>query len=362
MIRNGLLRTVARIPFRKRLPNQSDPHFSIEPEQWDIIGRPPPKLENDPSTGWSQKSRRVGVLAQKVGMTHDWDSWLNFVPLTIIHIPGCYVAQVKTKEKDGYTAVQVASGYTKPKNMKKPQVGHLAKFGVTLPKNKIAEFRVSEDALVPSGTEITASHFIPGQYLDITGISKGKGFQGPMKRWGFGGGPASHGNSKSHRSHGSTGNCQDPGKVWKGKKMAGRMGGERVTVKNLVLFKVDPVNNLLYVRGAVPGCISSWIQVKDAKNKEFKEIPPFPTHIKVPGEVEEEKIMFVPKPTDLVWEVEDIEQAQTHYKDVEREKIYAERAEKEVKRGIRRKDEKKKRKEKKAERFEKNSIERAAKA
>merc|ERR1712137_491501 len=339
MIRSGIRSPGRVLLFRGRLPNARDPAFSIEPEQWDITGRPPPKLENDPQTGWTQKSRRVGVLAKKVGMTHDWDGWLNYIPLTALHIPGCFVAQVKTKEKDGYSAIQVAAGAST--NTKKPQRGHLEKFGITAPCAKIAEFRVTEDALVPSGTELTAHHFIPGQMLDVTGTSKGKGFQGPMKLWGFKGGPASHGTSKAHRSHGSTGNCRDPGKVWKGKKMAGRMGGEQVTVKNLVIFKIDPAKNLIYVRGAVPGATDSWVKVQDAKNKEFKEIPPFPTFLPKPdSEIDmSTKVMFVPKPDDLVWEVEDMEKAQTNYKDIERDKITADRAEKSLKHDERRKEE-----------------------
>jgi len=359
MRRNGILRAWNSLPLRKRLPNKSDPLLSIEPEIWDITGRPPPKLESDPTTGWTQKSRRVGVLAQKIGMTHTWDAWMSFVPLTAFHIPDCRVTQVKNKEQGDVVSVQVAAGYKKRKNIKKPQAGHLVKAGVNPTKPKMAEFRVTEDALVPLGTRIGAGHFIPGQYVDIIGVTKGKGTQGAMKKWGFSGGNASHGNSISHRSIGSTGNSQDPGKVWKGKKMAGEMGNTQVTIKNCLVYRVDPKNDLVWVKGAVPGNNLGWLRVQDARFKQFTSPPPFPT---ATGKQDlKPKEVIAPKPEEMTWVVEDVERAEIHYKEVEREKLIAGLEEKEVKRKVRRKAEKKERKSKKVARLTEKRNERKEK-
>jgi len=336
--------------------------FSYEPEHWEVTGAPPQIPESDPATGWTQQSRRVGALAQKVGMVHEFDDWLEFVPLTVLFIPGCHVIRQFTEEKDGYTALQLGSGWVHPKNVSKPVLGHLKKYGITQAKKKIQEFRVTPDALLPPGTEITANHYIIGQQVDVCGISKGKGFQGVVKRWGFAGGPASHGSSKFHRGHGSMSGCQDPGKVWKGKKMAGRMGNRRVTVKNLEIYKIDPLHNLIYVRGAVPGPEKGWVRLTDAKNKKFKEVPPFPTHIRSPDDDMSEKVMFVPKPKEQSWDMEDEDLRMRIQQEEEAAKIIEERAEKVVARSIKRKEQKLARKERKVEQHKKKLEVRSSKA
>ena len=277
------------------------------------------------------------------------------------------MAQVKTEETDGYTAIQVASGWIHPKNQSKPVLGHLKKHGIPQAKRHLQEFRVTPDALIAPGTELTADHYLVGQLVDVcansyvvpllhvlsllihTGNRRGKGFQGPMKRWGFKGGSASHGNSKAHRSHGGMGGCQDPGKVWKGKKMAGHMGAKRTTVKNLLVYKVDSVHNLVYIKGAVPGPAQGWVRLTDAKNKKFTEAPPFPTYQRTPGEELKEKVLFVPKPTNVTWDVEDIELRTNVYKDLEQQKLADSRSTKNTARVKRRREEKKVRSTKKME-------------
>src|SRR5919205_2046553 len=181
---------------------------------------------------------RTGLIAKKLGMTRVFTDEGNHVAVTVLKIDQCQVVAQRTRDRDGYTALQLGVGAAKVKNVTKPQRGHFAKAKVE-PKARLAEFRVSEDALVDIGAEITAAHFIPGQYVDVTGTSIGKGFAGGMKRHNFGGGRASHGASVTHRSHGSTGQRQDPGKVFKGKKMAGHLGNERITTQNLVVAKID---------------------------------------------------------------------------------------------------------------------------
>jgi len=353
MLRRGLLntrRTQYLLPVRGKFPGLNEKEvFSFEPEFWEVAGAPPEPVESDPTTGWTQDSRRVGTLAQKVGMIHEFDDWMSFVPLTVLFIPGCQVAQVKTAESDGYTAMQVASGWVHPKNQSKPVLGHLKKHGVPQAKRKIQEFRVTPDALLPPGTDLSADHYTVGQKVDVCAYSKGKGWQGPMKRWGFSGGNATHGNSKAHRSHGSMGGCQDPGKVWKGKKMAGRMGGKRTTVKNLLVYRVDPENNLVYVKGAVPGPSKAWVRLTDAKNKKFDQPPPFPTAFRRPHEPADETVLFVPKPSNVTWDVEDIELRTNVYKDIERQKLIDDRATRDVNKTKRRREEKKARKDKKLE-------------
>src|ERR1051325_2580678 len=195
---------------------------------------------------------RTGLIAQKLGMTRVFTGDGNHVAVTVLRVANCQVVAQRTQERDGYTAVQLGVGAAKVKNVTKPQRGHFAKAKVE-PKAKLAEFRVSDDALVEVGAEITAAHFVPGQYVDVTGTSIGKGFAGAMKRHNFSGLRATHGVSVSHRSLGSTGQRQDPGKTFKGKKMAGHMGAERVTTQNLVVVKTDPARGLVMVRGAVPG-------------------------------------------------------------------------------------------------------------
>ena len=195
---------------------------------------------------------RSGMIAQKVGMTRVFTDEGTHVPVTVLKVDGCQVVSVRTQDKDGYTAVQLGEGVRKPKHTTKPMRGHFAKAGVE-PKRKLVEFRVTEDALLDVGAELSVEHFVAGQKVDVTGTSIGKGFAGAMKRHNFSGLRASHGVSLSHRSHGSTGNNQDPGRVWKGKKMAGHMGDVRVTTQNLVIVSTDAERGLILVRGAVPG-------------------------------------------------------------------------------------------------------------
>ncbi len=218
---------------------------------------------------------RSGVIAQKLGMTRVFAGGGEHVPVTVLKLDGCQVVAHRTKDRDGYTAVQLGIGRAKVKNVSKAERGHFAAAKVE-PKMKLAEFRVEEDALLPVGAEITADHFVVGQYVDVSGTSTGKGFAGAMKRWNFGGLRATHGVSLSHRSHGSTGQRQDPGKVFKGKKMAGHMGAERVTTQNLVVVKTDPARGLVMVRGAVPGSKGGWVLVRDAVLKNPPKDAPRP--------------------------------------------------------------------------------------
>ena len=217
---------------------------------------------------------RTGVIAQKVGMTRVFDEFGQHVPVTMLKLDNVQVVAQKTKEKDGYTAVQLGYGKAKVKRTTKALRGHFAKAKVE-PKKKVVEFRVSDDALVDVGREIRANHFIAGQFVEIAGTSIGKGFAGGMKRHNFGGLEATHGVSISHRSHGSTGQCQDPGKVFKGKKMAGHMGDERVTTQNLQIVTVDEERNIVLVKGAVPGSKNGYVYVTDAAEPkvEAKEEP-----------------------------------------------------------------------------------------
>ncbi|MBO6816697.1 MAG: 50S ribosomal protein L3 [Rhizobiaceae bacterium] len=209
---------------------------------------------------------RSGVIAKKVGMTRVYtDEGVN-VPVTVLQMEKVQVVAQRTKEKNGYFAVQLGAGFAKVKNTTKPMRGHFATAKVE-PKRKVVEFRVSEDNLLPVGAEIIAAHYMPGQFVDVTGTTIGKGFQGGMKRHNFGGGRATHGNSISHRSHGSTGQCQDPGKVFKGKKMAGHMGATRVTTQNIQIVSVDVDRGLVLVKGAVPGPKGGWVTLKDAVKK-----------------------------------------------------------------------------------------------
>jgi large subunit ribosomal protein L3 len=216
---------------------------------------------------------RSGVIAQKVGMTRIFTDAGEHVPVTVLKVDSCQVVAHRTKDKNGYTALQVGVGKAKVKNVSKAERGRFAVAQVE-PKQKLAEFRVSEDAVIPVGAEITADHFIPGQFVDITGTTTGKGFAGGMKRWNFGGLRATHGVSVSHRSIGSTGGRQDPGKTFKNKKMPGHLGSERVTTQNLRVVQTDPERGLILVEGAVPGVAGGWIQVRDAvKRKLPKEVP-----------------------------------------------------------------------------------------
>ena len=216
---------------------------------------------------------RSGVIAQKVGMTRVFTDTGLHVPVTVLRLANCQVVAHRTKDKNGYVALQLGSGTRKVKNVTKAERGNFAIAKVE-PKRTVTEFRVSEDALIPVGAEITADHFVVGQYVDVTGTSIGKGFAGGMKRWNFSGLRASHGVSISHRSIGSTGGRQDPGKTFKNKKMAGHMGVDRVTTLNLKVVRTDVERGLILVEGAVPGAKGGWITVRDAvKKKPHKDVP-----------------------------------------------------------------------------------------
>ncbi|MFV0643145.1 MAG: 50S ribosomal protein L3 [Sphingomonadaceae bacterium] len=219
---------------------------------------------------------RTGVIAKKVGMTRLFQEDGRHVPVTVLALEDCQVVSHRTAERDGYVALQVGSGEAKQKNVAKPQREHFAKAEVPL-KVRVAEFRLdSEEALLPVGAKISADHFIAGQKVDITGYTQGKGFAGAMKRWGFGGLRASHGVSISHRSHGSTGNRQDPGRVFKNKKMAGHMGDRQRTQQNLEVVRADAERGLLFVKGSVPGSKNGWLVIRDAVKLPLPEGVPFP--------------------------------------------------------------------------------------
>jgi large subunit ribosomal protein L3 len=206
---------------------------------------------------------RTGVIAKKLGMTRLFQDDGRHVPVTVLQLDGLQVVARRETDRDGYTAVQLGAGAAKAKNVAKPQRGHFGKAEVE-PKAILAEFRVSEDNLLDVGAELSAEHFVPGQYVDIQGRTQGKGFAGAMKRWNFGGLRATHGVSVSHRSHGSTGQRQDPGKVFKNKKMAGHMGDKNRTQQNLEIVSTDVERGLIFVKGSVPGSKGGWLLVKDA--------------------------------------------------------------------------------------------------
>lgn len=206
---------------------------------------------------------RTGLLAKKLGMTRVYDDAGNHVPVTVLSLEGCSVIAQKTQERDGYSAVQLGAGEAKVKRVSKAERERFAKAGVT-PKQKLVEFRVADENLVDVGEELIAGHFLPGQKVDVSGTTIGKGFAGAMKRHNFGGLRATHGVSISHRSHGSTGQCQDPGKVFKGKKMAGHMGAVRRTQQNVEVARVEIEDGLILIRGAVPGSKGGWVEIRDA--------------------------------------------------------------------------------------------------
>ena len=222
---------------------------------------------------------RTGLIAQKMGMMRLFTEDGTHQPVTVLKMDGCQVVAQKTTERDGYSAVQVGFSDAKPKNTSKPMRGHFAKARVT-PRKKLVEFRVAEGNLVDVGAELSANHFVSGQKVDVCGTSIGKGFAGAMKRWNFGGLRASHGVSISHRSHGSTGQCQDPGRVFKGKKMAGHLGARRVTTLNLDLVDIDVARGLLFVKGAVPGSEGGYVMIRDAVKKAAPEGVPMPAGIR----------------------------------------------------------------------------------
>src|SRR5579864_9114781 len=223
---------------------------------------------------------RSGVVAQKLGMTRVFTETGEHVPVTVLQLAQCQVVAHRTKDKNGYVALQLGSGPRRTNNMSKADRGYFAKANVE-PKRKLAEFRVTEDALIPVGAEITADHFIPGQFVDVCGISIGKGFAGGMKRWNFRGLRATHGVSISHRSIGGTGGRQDPGKTFKNKKMPGHLGVERVTTLNLKVVQTDVERGLIMVEGAVPGVKGGWITVRDAVKKKLPDAAPKPGKFKL---------------------------------------------------------------------------------
>ena len=216
---------------------------------------------------------RSGLLAKKLGMTQVYDEAGNHIPVTVLSLEGCQVVAHKTQERDGYTAIQLGAGEAKPKRVSKAERERFAKASVT-PKRKLVEFRVAADNFIEVGASMSADHFVPGQKVDAAGITVGKGFAGAMKRWNFGGLRATHGVSISHRSHGSTGQCQDPGKVFKGKKMAGHLGAVRRTVQNLEVARVDAEQGLVLIKGATPGAKGAWIEIRDAvKGTKAADLP-----------------------------------------------------------------------------------------
>jgi large subunit ribosomal protein L3 len=225
-----------------------------------------------------ENAMRTGMIAQKMGMTRLFAEDGRHVPVTVLKVENCQVVAQKTLDRDGYYGLQLGVGTAKVKNVSKPERGHFAKAKVE-PKRRLGEFRVAEDALVEVGTEIKPSHFISGQMVDVVGTSIGKGFAGAMKRHNFAGLEASHGVSVSHRSHGSTGNSQDPGRVFKGKKMAGHMGDQRVTVQNLEVFSTDDDEGLILIRGAVPGSKGGFVLISDAVKKPRPEDAPYPAGV-----------------------------------------------------------------------------------
>jgi large subunit ribosomal protein L3 len=225
---------------------------------------------------------RTGVIAKKVGMTRLFQDDGRHVPVTVLALDNLQVVARREESRDGYNAVQLGAGAAKAKNLSKPQRGHFGKAEVE-PKARLAEFRVDEDGLLDVGAELTADHFVAGQLVDVQGVTQGKGFAGAMKRWGFKGLRATHGVSVSHRSHGSTGQRQDPGKVFKNKKMAGHMGARNRTQQNLEVVRTDALRGLIFVRGSVPGHKGSWLLVQDAAKVSRPDNVPYPAGLKGEG-------------------------------------------------------------------------------
>ena len=253
---------------------------------------------------------RTGLIAQKLGMTRRFDENGTHVPVTVLKLDNVQIVAQRTTDTDGYTALQLGWGAAKVKNVSKPMRGHFAKAKVE-PKRKLTEFRVADDALVDVGTELSATHFVPGQFVDVCGTSIGKGFAGGMKRHGFKGLRASHGVSINHRSLGSTGQCQDPGKVFKGKKMAGHMGAVRVTTQNLTIVDTDPERGLILVSGGVPGSKGGFVRITDAIKKVRPDDVPYPAGLKSDGAPEAEEVEA------LEVEAEDVVEAETATVEVE---------------------------------------------
>lgn len=229
---------------------------------------------------------RTGLIAQKLGMTRLFTDDGSHVPVTVLKVDNCQVVAVRTAEKDGYTAIQLGTGKAKVKNVTQPMRGHFAKAKLE-PKRKLVEFRVPKDGLLEVGAELSAEHFVAGQFVDVTGTSKGRGFSGVIRRHNFGGLRATHGVSVSHRSHGSTGQRQDPGKVFKNKKMAGHYGDARVTTQNLRVVATDGERGLIMIEGAVPGAEGGYVLVKDAAKRKPPKGLPFPAALRAAAPVAE---------------------------------------------------------------------------
>jgi large subunit ribosomal protein L3 len=229
---------------------------------------------------------RTGVLARKVGMTRFFDEDGSDVPVTVLSLDGCQVVAQRTQDKDGYVALQLGAGAKKAKRTSKALRGHFGK-ALVEPKRTLAEFRVSEDNLIDVGAEITADHFLAGQKVDVTGVTVGKGFAGAIKRWHFGGLRATHGVSVSHRSHGSTGQRQDPGKVFKNKKMAGHLGQDQRTTLNVTIFRVDAERGLIMIKGATPGTEGGWLKIRDAVKRAAPADLPKPGAFRLAGQTAE---------------------------------------------------------------------------
>jgi large subunit ribosomal protein L3 len=238
------------------------------------------------NTDSRHNGQRTGLIAEKLGMTRVFTEQGEHVPVTVLKVDRCQVVAVRRQDKDGYTAVQIGSGRARANKVTRAMRGHYAGAKVE-PKRRLMEFRVSEDAILDVGTELTADHFVPGQYVDVCATSIGKGFAGAMKRYNFRGLRASHGVSVSHRSHGSTGNCQDPGRVFKGKKMAGHMGATRVTTQNLEVVSADADRGLVLVKGAIPGAKGGIVRITDAIKETRPEEAPFPGGVRVAQETAE---------------------------------------------------------------------------
>ena len=263
-----------------------------------------------------ETTMRTGLIARKEGMTRIFGEDGVHVPVTVLKVDGCQVVAVRSLEKDGYVALQLGAGQAKVNRVAKPQRGHFSGAGV-VPKKKLVEFRVSADNLLSVGSELSAAHFVPGQYVDVVGTSIGKGFAGAMKRWNFGGLRATHGVSLSHRSHGSTGQRQDPGRVFKNKKMAGHLGDERVTTQNLEVVAVDLEDNLILVKGSVPGSDGAWILVSDAVKRPLPEGVPFPAGLREPSSsVSEEIVSEEPASEEPVLETQSLEEPVSEEKEV----------------------------------------------
>jgi large subunit ribosomal protein L3 len=232
---------------------------------------------------------RSGIIARKLGMSRVFTDSGDHVPVTVLRVEDCQVVAHRTQEKNGYTALQLGVGKAKVKNVSKAERGRFAVAHVE-PKMRLAEFRVAEDKMIPVGAEITADHFTVGQYVDVTGMTIGKGFAGGMRRWSFGGLRASHGVSISHRSIGSTGGRQDPGKTWKNKKMPGHMGVEKVTTQNLRVVRTDVERGLILVEGSMPGHAGGWIAIRDAAKKPLPKDAPVPGKFRVHAQAADQPV------------------------------------------------------------------------